>query len=427
MVQRLSGRPDIFVYRLSLRTQTIEKQARRRPIAQTKKQPGVSPIPANAVQLTMQLSVSESSPFKNDPRLENEIAMMTLLRQAIDIESPGLVPQIHDWGSGGREIPGYDWVIFEALPGVLLSDEFESLSDDAKRDVVAQMARILRSIRQFKLPDSVFGYGGMRFGKDGKLVMGPNPLTGGGGPFKTHGALYASYLQSQLRLAEECDVVQGWRDTAARERIEELADTMLMGRYDSERALRPTIVHGDFGKLSDCNESTPKNKNADLVCFLDTHSILFDPQSNRITGLLNYDLSHIGSQADEYFFSLMSLHSLVTGPVHDDPDAYMLRFSLLHGHDQLRGELSPSSGLVNWKLALLVAEELAKAGLERPIDIPGMNDVSARYWFTKVVHPVEFCIIKMGSEERQAIEEDKDKAKRRALKRLEQYLQAWGF
>jgi hypothetical protein len=71
---------------------------------------------------------------------------------------------------------------------------------------------------------------------------------------------------------------------------------------------------------------------ADCIADLYTaaENILVDPETHQITGLLDFDCSHIASQADEFFYSFMDFGGLVPGPF-EGGDLEHLRNYQLHG------------------------------------------------------------------------------------------------
>ena len=118
--------------------------------------------------------------------------------------------------------------------------------------------------------------------------------------------------------------------------------------------------------------------------------MLFDPETNEITALLDYDFGHIGSQADEYFYSLGELHGLLVPPFQEEDDINLMRERLLHGFDEQVA--SDKSEMVDWRLFAALDEQLAAEGVERPVDIPGIDQLSAIYWFLQDVSPPMFFL-----------------------------------
>ncbi len=90
--------------------------------------------------------------------------------------------------------------------------------------------------------------GGLNFDEDGSIVIGATAIAGGG-PCDSLQELYAEYLETQLGFADKCSVVQGWRDTDLRARIDKFAaEGFPKLLAEAASAARQTLVHGDFGR-----------------------------------------------------------------------------------------------------------------------------------------------------------------------------------
>lgn len=157
----------------------------------------------------------------------------------------------------------------------------------------------------------------------------------------------------------------------------------------------------------------------------DIPNLLFDKESKRITALLDYDFASVASQGDEYFYSFSSLGGLVPPPsitCKDAEDMKVLRQSLLQGF--AADAASKTSEWVNWKLAVMFNEELAKAGAERPQDIAGIGQLSAVYWFIQDISPPFFFLKKWRVRK---TPEQVESIRKRTQGQLEAYLANWGF
>ena len=85
----------------------------------------------------------------------------------------------------------------EFMPGAPLEAAvFERFDHDVKRGILEQIARVFKLIQQCELPASVKGYGGLRFAKDGSIVVGPTPIHGATGPCETYYDLYSECVDS---------------------------------------------------------------------------------------------------------------------------------------------------------------------------------------------------------------------------------------
>lgn len=155
----------------------------------------------------------------------------------------------------------------------------------------------------------------------------------------------------------------------------------------------------------------------------DLHNLLFDPETATITGLLDFDFSHIASAADEYFYSFDAIHGLVPPPMPGDP-MDILRKCLLHGFGISDAERKAAE-MVDWNVAMMKDEAFLSCGVRRPIDMmPKIEILSELYWFIQNISPGLFFLprvrAKMTPEKaarmRNAIQEDLCKT-----------LSQWGF
>ncbi|TGJ86785.1 hypothetical protein E0Z10_g1946 [Xylaria hypoxylon] len=87
---------------------------------------------------------------------------------------------------------------------------------------------------------------------------------------------------------------------------------------------RPTLVHGD----------------------LNTFNLLVDSASGRLTALPDFDLTHVASPADEFFYSFRTLGWLLVGPF-ETGDEPLLRKCLLRQFDKTTPPTCDGHGKVN--------------------------------------------------------------------------------
>lgn len=189
-------------------------------------------------------------------RVQNEVALMSFIREALASITPSVVPAVYAWGksvsadSNQEYVPG--WVVLEHMPGVPLGPAWESLGDDTKKQLLQQIATVHAGIQSYELPTSIKQYGGLNFDDDGHIIVGATPIDGTLVACNTHTELYLEYMQTILKSADKCDVVKGWHDTNLRSRIEAFASQGLRSMLEEAAAknpnTRPTLVHGDFGK-----------------------------------------------------------------------------------------------------------------------------------------------------------------------------------
>lgn len=239
---------NVIVYRVTINSASPTSSKTPEPASQGVI--GVSPLPQESVQVVFRLSRPEAM-LNESARVQNEIATMILTREALAAFNPSLVPDVYGWAPAGNDL---GWSLIQYVPGELLSSHFPSLKDNKKREILGQISSILKEIREYQVPSSIRGYGGLTFSDEGKIINGPTTIPGGG-PSPTHSALYQDYLQTQLKSADESEVIRGWRNTSVRERIDKFAKEKFLSLWDSF-APRQTLVHGDFGE-SGCITAQP--------------------------------------------------------------------------------------------------------------------------------------------------------------------------
>ncbi|KAK4442929.1 kinase-like domain-containing protein [Podospora aff. communis PSN243] len=376
----------------------------------------VSPLPRGAAKLVMRVANPEAM-LNEAVRAQSEVAMMLLMRQALaKLDTNGnVVPRVYGW-SPPKDSKEKGWLLMEFMPGVVLADAFPSLGWEKKTSILQQIARIFAAIQTFVLPSSVKGFGGLNFDDAENIITGPTPIHGGG-PSDTLTDLYTEYFRTQMSFADKCDVVKGWKTTGSlRDRLDKFAAEklpQLLREVESKLKPRPTLVHAD----------------------LDLHNLLFDPPTNTITALIDFDFSHVASQADEYFYSLDTLHSLVFPPTIDDPSMVSLRNALLHGFPQNPAVLVPTGAAskegdesddsaVDWQLAAAADEAFADAGVKRPSEMPGIDELSVLYWFIQDVSPPLFFLKRWRS---RASPEKVEMIRAGTQANLEQSLERWGY
>lgn len=220
----------------------ISPATKTTPILQPK--PGVLALPSETTKLIMRFS-DPASMLNEEIRVQNEVAIMLLAREALSPLRPSIVPDVYGWSPFSE---GKGWTLIEFKEGVPLGDKLPDLDFEKKRDILRQIAQIFKLIQSFTLPDSITTYGGVGFSEDGAFTGSSTPIAGGG-PCNTLSDLYAEYFQMQIGFADKCDIVQGWKNSELRSRLEAFGAEGLKSLVEKLSA-RPTLVHGDFGKSS---------------------------------------------------------------------------------------------------------------------------------------------------------------------------------
>ncbi|MCJ1381219.1 hypothetical protein MMC17_004328 [Xylographa soralifera] len=87
-------------------------------------------------------------PVDPSNKTNSEVATITFVRQTTDIP----VPQIITFDNSSENELGFEWILMEMLPGETLRTRWRKLSEDAKRDLVKQVAKYQAQLCQNYLP-----------------------------------------------------------------------------------------------------------------------------------------------------------------------------------------------------------------------------------------------------------------------------------
>lgn len=211
----------------------------------TSKQPGTKPLLDDSQRVVVRLSNPDAM-LNNAVRVENEVAAITLMRDALSVLPTRIIPEVYGWNTA-VECKG--WILQEYMPGQSLSSRFSELSAPQREGVLAQIAHIFKLIQSYRLPPAVNGFGGLNFDNNGDVVIGGLTIWFGG-PFQTFQDMYLHILRKQLELSETTPLVNGWKDTGLRPRLQEFLTKGLTELLKNYSNVRPTLVHGDLGKSS---------------------------------------------------------------------------------------------------------------------------------------------------------------------------------
>ncbi|GKZ81713.1 hypothetical protein AnigIFM56816_006235 [Aspergillus niger] len=278
-------------------------------------------------------------------RIENEVAAMSLARQGLESYRPGLgslIPKIFTFCSKPSHPDDLPWVLMEYKSGVPLDESFPSQSDTIKESIIEQVADILSGLRSSPLPPGIT-YGGLGLSSDGSIISAEMTTTNGG-PWPIYEMLLKARLQHELHDADTSPVINGWRDSGVRERLESLINRFTVPNLsDSDSRV---LIHGD----------------------LTMNNILIDPSTCKLTALIDFDFACIAHPAHEFLVSLQDLGGNVMGPYGEDPTEGKLSEALLSGDfsdDDVPGDL--------WWVGKTLNACLVKRGVLRPSDVDGMK------------------------------------------------------
>jgi hypothetical protein len=150
-------------------------------------------------------------------------------------------------------------------------------------------------------------------------------------------------------------------------------------------------------------------------------NILVDPKTLQITGLLDFDFSHIAAPADEFLYSFMDLGGLVPGPFEDEALQCLRRFQLGQGPDNI-SSVETDDSPVNWTLAIAWKAALQRHHINGPAEIENIADLADIYWFLLDVCPPFFNMPKWLAKR---TDEQQQAAKVRTEETLHKYLVRW--
>ncbi|EPE34180.1 Protein kinase-like (PK-like) [Glarea lozoyensis ATCC 20868] len=317
---------------------------------QTTKKPGFVPIPANTKDLIFRLTNSAADGMHMATRVENEVAIISLASAALAGITPHVVPSVYAWsGAAGEGSQG--WMIQEFMSGVPLNESYEAMSLDEKRGVFAQIARILKGLQDYKLPESITDFGGVTFDDDGRVISAAM-TTVGAGPWESYEASFKGRLKVALEKADGNPYIKGWRANGIRQRLDAFVESGVSKQFEGlESKEERVIVHADFT----------------------TFNILFNPQTTRITALLDYDFSFISHPSYEHLRSFSDTGGQFRGWTSSETlSDTEVRNAKLHGFPSPL----PPDGEHQWDVLKAWEEELERCDVKRPRNIKGMEGVA---------------------------------------------------
>ncbi|KJZ71760.1 hypothetical protein HIM_08845 [Hirsutella minnesotensis 3608] len=313
-------------------------------------QPGTTAAPLSGVSaLVVKLSNPEAG-LNNVNRIENDVAVQFLVRKSLVEAGLGpLVPAVYAWApSPTTEVvneTGFGWIMSEWKSGIGLDSEFSSLGLEDKKQVLEQIAHILKAIQAVKIPESVERFGGLTFDSDGRFISGEATLERGK-PVDSYAEWRSRKLYKSLENASQNPVIQGWKKGGLNARIERFLSQGGPEETLAEVDLNQKgIIHGDFT----------------------TNNILFDKNATRITALLDFDWAFISNPFEEFLFSFNDIGGN-TGD--DDIDKAILRANFTIPPDKVDEEFAKRRNAAEaWN------DAMRKSGAMSPNDIKGADKI----------------------------------------------------
>lgn len=196
----------------------------------------------------MRISNPEAEGMHQETRVQNEVAILTLASAALRHIEPNIVPRVFGWGAASQGCLG--WILQDMMPGLPLDDAFSPTAPiEQKRGVLGQMAKILKGLQDFQLPQSIEGWGGLTFDNGGTIISAAMPSVGAG-PWFSLEESYRSRLKVALDMSDENPYLRGWRPNGIRGRIDNFIERGLPQQFsDFPSKQDKVIIHADLSKL----------------------------------------------------------------------------------------------------------------------------------------------------------------------------------
>lgn len=184
-----------------------------------------------------------------ETRIENEVAIISLAAAALKDFQPHVVPSVYAWGSAAAG-SSYGWTIQELMPGAPLDEAFPSMDLKQKKQIFAQMAKLLKGLQDYQLPETITAFGGVTFGENGQMVSAAMP-TVGEGPWPSYEASFRGRIEVAFQKADANPHIQGWRAKGIRNRLNAFVEHGLSAQFEAlETRQERSIAHADFSKSS---------------------------------------------------------------------------------------------------------------------------------------------------------------------------------
>lgn len=207
--------------------------------------PGTSTIASGTTKAVFRVG-NPAATFNNAVKVENTVAMMQCMRQALSPRA--IIPQVYAWSKTGAP-SGTGWILEQHMPGINIEDNFHNMPLKSQRHVLSQIAGVLKSVHDFKLPSAASNFGGLAFGNKGEIINGPFVVEPYDGPYADMKSYYEGMLRGQLAEADRSRVANGWRDTDLRTRLDRFASEGLESVLSKVLVedVRPGLIIGDVG------------------------------------------------------------------------------------------------------------------------------------------------------------------------------------
>ncbi|PLB55080.1 hypothetical protein P170DRAFT_505704 [Aspergillus steynii IBT 23096] len=395
----------VFLVNLPEPTKGIRSQTQDRGSLK----PGTVPIPRDTSKLIFRF-FRPFDTYNESARAENKVAAMSIASSALShSQLPALVPQVYGWDSGAKQPSPLGWVLEEYIEGKNLAEDFANLPISKQRIILAQIADVTKAFQIYELPDTVTGFGGLAFDRQGKVCSGLPSFHCPGAPIGSIASFYQGLLSWHLQASERYGIINGWRDSNLRDRLDQFIANGAGELLVNLPSDRPTFIQGSLEPIK----------------------TLYDPETLRITAILDYGLSHIAIPVVEFLYSFTAFSGSLTAPF--DKETERLRHAMLHGFPEIppisnpmrQGPAMFGSGRdIQWGLAKAWEVELERVGALRPRNTEGADLLSQVHWFIQDLAPWHLYdpdILQIRTKE-QLLE-----ARENTQETLQRYLETWGY
>ena len=209
------------------------------------RQPGTHTIPPGLDAFIIRLP-NPISAYNDKVRVQNEVAALSIARDALQAKFPGFVLRVFGWGSAEH---GRGWILQEYMAGRPLLNDFHQMNDKDKALILSQMADVLAISPAVSSVATIRDYGGLDFSPSGEYVSAPLSILDGG-PFTTYAGLVKATIQSKLAKADTDPQVQGWRANGVRARLDKFIAEGFHVVMENMGTFPKVLVHADFSMCS---------------------------------------------------------------------------------------------------------------------------------------------------------------------------------
>lgn len=134
------------------------------------------------------------------------------------------------------------------MPGEQLDAGMKGMDLATKTAIFAQMAKMLKAIQSYSLPETITGFGGLTFDSAGHPVSAVMSSVDAG-PWPSYEEYWRARLRAGLEEADANPYIKGWRTNGIRERLEAFVETGVAAKCRSLASKdHRVVVHADLSK-----------------------------------------------------------------------------------------------------------------------------------------------------------------------------------